>query len=299
MKRGIIASPANIKFEFPSALNLSSGISPETIRYFLLYWDEIIIPDNNLISFGVPDEQDLIQCGCVYRPMSRFNGHISGHEIGHYIIKEQYKLAEFFSNDPNVDWVIHQAESNQIYLPQSETIERSVVRLNLTNALPVPTKDVNINEILEFKIRRQDELISLHQAIDDLYIEILESPDQKLTGKKVMTRLTESIDSLDKVTKEKFRVFGKFDMQAQYNIKGKDLLNFTGVGSAPAILEATGHTFDALTWYTLPIGVATGFAVGMISGLSVNIKRAQTPSYAADKLKLSYLSQASKVNIIS
>lgn len=54
MERGVIALPMNIQYNM-TGLSFSSKLTPEMVRYYMLYWDKMIVPDNNLISFGIPD----------------------------------------------------------------------------------------------------------------------------------------------------------------------------------------------------------------------------------------------------
>ncbi|MEN8636347.1 DUF6236 family protein [Pseudoalteromonas distincta] len=71
---------------------------------------------------------------------------------------------------------MHQT-GNQIFLPKKTSQYNNTIRVDLSGVLPVPSKDTNINEILEFKEKRGAELEALHSTLDELYKEILTSPD--------------------------------------------------------------------------------------------------------------------------
>jgi hypothetical protein len=193
---------------------------------------------------------------------------------------------DLIKNDRNVDWALHQIGS-EIIVPDNESIEKQLIRVDLVNSLPVPNGDVPFTNILDFKERRKDELIQLHAAIDDLYLEILSSPDPSLKTKQAVSQFRKSIEALNNVTKEKWRTTGKFDISAELNINGKDVA--TGV--------AAGAVFDFFTsLYTVPIGTI----VGAIA-TTIKIKASSTKTFEPSKEKqvLGYVASAHKENILS
>ncbi|EOV0873773.1 DUF6236 family protein [Vibrio parahaemolyticus] len=296
MEKGVIALPMNINYHM-TGLSFSSKITPEMVRYYMLYWDRMIVPDNNLLSFGIPDETDLMSTGRVLRPRLKFdNGRYDGQRIADAMLKEQAELAKMFNKDPKVDWHIHQSDSKQFYLPTDLSETRDQIRFGLTNVLPVPDKSVNINEILEFKDYRRDELGHLHQSIDDMYKQILSAPDQTLEGKQVISQFQQSINNLDQVTKERFKFFNKFDVDIQYKLSGKDLVQMTGLSNlGSAALPALG--IDMFTGYSFSMATAVGALAGFMSGFEVSFNKNQ--SLKDPKINpLAYLSKASKVGII-
>ncbi|ATD09747.1 DUF6236 family protein [Pseudoalteromonas piscicida] len=304
MERGVIAAPMSFKFHMVG-FSVGSAITPEMIRYYLLYWDKLIVPDNNLVSFGIPDEQDLLGSGKLYRPRSQLVGSFHDQQIARAIIEEQCKIAEMFYKDSTTDWVLHQHNAEQIFLTEKTSSFKNTLRINLANALPVPTADVNINDILEFKERRSSELKALHEALDGIYVEILNSPDESLAGKMTVSNLSDSINNLDRVSKERFGFFNKFSVEPQYSLNFKDIINYSaggglmGLGAkvAPTI-AAAGQTVDILTGYTVPVATLVGTAAGFLSGLKVDIKPTKSPIHEDNK-HLSYLVKASEIGVVS
>lgn len=106
MQRGLITVAGNINFQM-QGFGLSSNLMPEDIRFYLMYWDKIIIPTNNLIHFGIPDEEDLISSKALSRPRTSHVGSFSGHELGEAIIKGQSEIAELMLKDSKTNWVVH------------------------------------------------------------------------------------------------------------------------------------------------------------------------------------------------
>ena len=62
MRRGIIAPPGKIQIR-QEGFQMNGSLTPEEIRYYLMYWDKVVIPDNNLIHIGFPEEEELIEWG--------------------------------------------------------------------------------------------------------------------------------------------------------------------------------------------------------------------------------------------
>lgn len=297
MERGVIALPFSIKFNM-TGLTYSSRLTPEMIRYYLLYWDRMIVPDNNMLSFGIPDQEDLIASGKVMRPMLRLGrGQYHSEDIANAILQDQAELAKMFNKDPNVDWLVHQSDCNQFYLPPELSEQNDHIRFGLTNVLPVPDSSVNINEILEFKDYRSDELGDLHNCINEMYKEVLAAPDQTLEGKQAIARLQNSINNLDQVSKERFRIFNKFDIDVQYKLSGKDLVQTTGFANlGSAALPALG--VDMFTGYSFTMATAVGALAGFMSGFEVSISKSQALKEPTNN-PLMYLSKASELGIIS
>ncbi|HAV1351160.1 DUF6236 family protein [Vibrio parahaemolyticus] len=304
MERGVITSPMSFKFNM-TGFSVSSAMSSEMIRYYLLYWDKLIVPDNNLVSYGLPDEHDLLGTGKVLRPRSVLHGSFQGAEIGQAIISEQCKWADFFKKDPTTDWVVHQHGAKQIYLNEESSDYKNTLRFRLSNALPVPSKDVNINEVLEFKEYRRPELLALHECLDELYLEVLRSPDTDLSGKQAVAKLTESINNLDRVSKERFRFFNKFDIEPQYSLSFKDVINYSagagliGAGATSIPTLTAGQSIDLFSGYTIPIATLVGAAVGFMSGFSVSVKPTKALKTNKEQKHLSYLVNASKLGLVT
>lgn len=275
MNRGIIAPPGKITvlqqgFQF-------KGLTQEEIRYYLMYWDKIIIPDNNIVSIAFQDEEELIECGAIWRPKVQWRGPVNGG--GEEVLASQAIIAEQMLRDKSTDWVVHQIGREMTTLDRFSQ-KNNVIRVDLSNLLPSPNADVPIVEVLDFKNRRKDELAALHETLDELYFEILSSPDDNLTAKKCTARFQESLQNLEAVSNEKFKRVKRFDLSAELNLDGKDIANGAASG---AILDFFSNGF------TMPIATAIG-AIG--SMIKVSVKSSRGLTAAKEKTKLSYLSLA-------
>lgn len=286
MKKGIIAAPARVSGN-GSEFRTERGLTQEDLRYFLLYWDKVVIPTNNIIHLSVPEENELLSTGIVTRPGVPFSGAFNGELMAKAQLIAQTTIAKsLIENDRDVDWVLHQI-GEEIILPDKESVEKQLIRIDLVNCLPVPSGDVHIPDILEFKERRKDELEYLHKSIDDLYIEVLSSPDPSLKSKQAVSEFQKSIAMIDQVSKENWKRCSKFDFSAELNLNGKDVSE--GI--------AAGVVFDFFTnLYTVPIGTIVGAVASM-----VKVKATSTKTFEASKEKkiLGYIANAHEEKILT
>jgi hypothetical protein len=94
------------------------------------------------------------------------------------IVLDTYMAAfsDLESREPGV-WSLSQGEKS-LFVNNSAAnlIDESGISLELIRAIPVPAADVPLNEILEFKEKRKDELMMFRAHIDQLVLEIQNSP---------------------------------------------------------------------------------------------------------------------------
>ena len=285
MNRGVIAAPGIIK-PLQDGFVMGRSISKEELRYYILYWDKVVIPGNNLVYIEVPEEDTLIACEAISRPRIQLQGSFQVDQVAGALLACQSIVAEKLVRDKTVDWVLHQI-GESLVLPTDFASQQDAIRVALVNALPIPDGEVPVHEILEFKQRHKDELIELHDSIDELYFEVLNSPDEGLATKKAVFRFQSAIQNLDKASNERFRKTRKYDLSVELNVNGKDII----VGaSAGALIGFFG------TEFSIPIAALLGAVVPLIK---ICAKASYTFEPAKENTKLAYISNASKENIIN
>lgn len=285
MNKGIIAAPARV-IGNGSTFSTQNGLTAQEIRYFLLYWDKIVIPTTNLVHLTIPEEEELLSTGIFQRPRVQFSGNFNGELMARAQVLAQTKIAkDLIDNDRTFDWALHQI-GDEIIIPDKETIKKQTIKVDLNNSLPVPGASTPIIDILEFKERRKDELFELHQTIDQFYLEILSSPDSDLKTKASVSKLTKAIENLNTVSAEKWKNTKKFDIATELNLNGKDVASGVAAGAA----------FDFFTnLYTLPIGTVIGACASLIK---IKLKTTKSFEPSKDKQVLSYLAKAHDENLL-
>lgn len=296
MKKGVVASPVDFKYHMVG-LGLNSALTEEMLRYYLLYWDEIVIPDNNLISVGGDLLAQVEHLDNVYRPFIRHSGRYHDHAIADAILCGQFEMAELLHKDPSVDWVIHQSNMERLVSPNTGVVEQNALKIRLSDILPVPSKSTPFVDLIQFRERRLDEFKQLHVLLDDLYLQVLSSPDQPLSEKRAISELTDLINDLDSLTKERFGFINKVSIEPSYDFKVKDVLKaplWTNAFDSFQTFLATGGVSDTSPFSATVIGLA----IGVLSNIGVKLAPTKKPTGIDSKARLSYLSLAAKEGFI-
>jgi hypothetical protein len=151
----------------------SSHLDPQELRCWLLFWDKLVWPISRVlyVSSG-PDEQFVEDAGVLIRPEYTVRG-----DVAEGIATGQIRAFQDFDAREPGQWSLAQGDNS--FLLKNGALERGGgMGIELIRAVPVPDKDVPLNEILEFKERRHDELLRLRTEIDSLLLAI-ESSDDK------------------------------------------------------------------------------------------------------------------------
>jgi len=294
IKRGIVTPPGKIIIQ-DNTYHMQKGLSPDEMLYLSLYWDEILIP-TGYIHVSTPFEQELISNKVLIRPHSSQitpcassltpEGHlkIEAHEL--------YAFGEFAKSklqSKGEDWVIQHISDDPIYLPEHRN-EQNSIRFRITNSLPFPaySDSFHLEDLLDFKHKRKDQLGELHQSMDELLKRIYLEPIQALRESE-LKRFENAVDELDKPLIERFKVIRKSDWEVSLSPDIPTLIEKGGlIGSGAAADQAFG----------LSIPVFSGIAA-LSSILSISKKYGFTfNQFARDDLKLEYISGAKSEKII-
>ena len=172
-KRGLVVS-APMEIEGTQLHLQSTSLDPQELRFSLLFWDRLLWPLSRAIYIpSGPDEQFLETAGVLTRPEYTAVGDIA-QGMAHCQITA---FLEAEKHEPGI-WALAQGENS--FLLKNEILrEGNGAFVELFRAIPVPDKTVPLNEILEFKHRRFDELNLLRQQLDGLVFEINNSEDKR------------------------------------------------------------------------------------------------------------------------
>lgn len=97
------------------------------------------------------------------------------------------------------------AQQSQVLASSPEgTFETRTIEVELYSAVPVPAADVPFEEILEFKQRRRDELLSFRSVMDELYQEVAKAADIPRAKLQAITQLEKAIQDLHNAFGESF-----------------------------------------------------------------------------------------------
>lgn len=200
-QRGLVVCPP-IEIDGSRLYARSSNLDPLELRFSLLYWDKLVWPTSNIIHFeSSADEKFLEQEGVLSRPRYVFNG-----DGAQGVAKAQIQAFLDREREQPGAWALAQGESS-LLLKDSHLLNDvfqseggALVRLH--RAIPIPTRDVPLAEVLEFKNRRKDELLALRHHLDCLSKEIATAESYSDALKKSIADVDASCSDLMRVGKE-------------------------------------------------------------------------------------------------
>lgn len=284
MSHGVVVSP---NFEINgSEFKLNCALDDVDIRRYLLYWDRMTYAFPN--GLGKPNLDTLLDLKYLHDidVLTLEDIPVTVEEVGKQNIQKidvnalisivkptpenpsgilvlgfpasiwddfshvaQIKVAELNHATGIGTWTIGQC-NQQLSLPYGNTKQANLFEAKIYAGLPVPSANTPLNEILEFKERRSEELIRFRHVLDQLYISILKSPDQDRELRIASEKIDLAVSDLYKCLNESnIKIF--FDTLSLYiNISDSKLFS-TLIGLVGA--QATG--------FPLTLGAAAGLSV--------------------------------------
>lgn len=199
MLRGIVVAP---EYEAKgSGLFLkSSDIDPLKLRQYLLYWDRIDFPTNNIIHCTSNDIDYLESLNLLQRTKYNCscNDIINMEEL---FLNAQIQALNNNNLNKNERWTLGQGNLN-LLLPKDEVERKNTLILDLYNSLPIPATDVPLDDIINFKEKRRDELMEFRNSMDKIYLSIINSGDIDISKSVAIKDLEKKIIAINKVMNE-------------------------------------------------------------------------------------------------
>jgi hypothetical protein len=257
-KRGLVIS-APVELSNDRVLVKSGGLDPQELRFSLLFWDRLEFPASQAIYIdGGPEVNFLENARILQRTRWPFKGGYLGAE--HYREAHIGVFRALDEKEPGV-WSMSTGERSLSFLDSDLTSGRGAL-LQLYHAIPVPDKDVPLQDILEFKENRKAELYALRHHLEAIYQRILTAGDGALAINSEIGALEIAIADQIRVSKEAKLKFRPVSLNASLNLpkgisvgatawaSGLPMVAALLTGAVAAISIGPG---TALTW-----GKATG-----------------------------------------
>ena len=229
MRRGVVISPS---FEYNADGTLSAiagGLPIKDITKYLLYFDDIDIPDNGFVSVELPPEiESLVHQGVIKRTKIGFSineagissylipqgsnlpgiqgqGSFSFSDLGAFPIHAQLAAYTINNAQKNAIWSLAQL-ANAPYFPNATTSE--CLDIQLYDVLPIPREDIPFDKILEFKTKEQQSLEDLRGYLDELNIMVLSSSDKEKTISLCAQKISREVDNvINRMRNKKIRYY--------------------------------------------------------------------------------------------
>lgn len=195
-------------------VTVDGALNPQELRFALMFWDKLVWPGMGLIRMeGTTDDQYLEQVGVLERPVYRLAGPV--HEV--VLNSQLIALSEREAKQPG-QWGLLQGE-NALHFSEDSYDPGKGAGIELIRAVPIPSIDTPLAEILEFKQRRRDELIAFRQHMEALAKNVYESADQSTELAKHISDIQKVCSDLTAVGKEFQFPMHVADFKASLNLK--------------------------------------------------------------------------------
>lgn len=253
----VVSSPVEIRNG--SLLAKSGQLDPAELRFALLFWDRIAWPRSRVISFpGNAESEFLEQSSVLIRPA--VPPERSGPLPTVFANSHIAAFLELDAKEPGC-WSLSEGDRSFSYEQASNLlVANRGVSVELYRSIPIPSADVPLQDILEFRGRRQPELIALRHEINEYARLIVNSNDQDAVLQAQRERIDQSCADVIRVTTERRLPFTISDFKFTTEIEvGKLALGaVAGLIAAPTI--------------GLPlVGAAVGgLALAAVSGLKIS-----------------------------
>lgn len=262
-KKGIVISPP---FEpiYTGGIRCGMPINPIDLRKYLMYWDEIDYPSNPLIEIGSEDIDYLITTGHVKRTRVMFQGRVNSGRGEFFVAAQEAAFRKNNTDEPGC-WTIAQLANIPFYTDYAEV---TGVELELYDMLPVPSANTPLDDILNFKDKRKDELIAFRCYLDEINEAIISAKDIPRAKNMQLAKLELALKDIDKTIRESGM------KRLTTNLKHVIHSDFSGVIFSGAISAAGIHSLIGMS--PLIAGVA---GAGLITAIkTIMAPKAQCPS---------------------
>lgn len=144
-------------------------------------------------------------------------------------------------------------------LRNADVVQNRGAFLRLMRCLPVPAHEVPYDRIYEFKRRHDSERLALLDAVCELYLDSLKSPDPDFANKSAMLKLTKAIEDQLRVAKQSNHLFDLWDLEVRFNIPA-------AIFAGATLYGATGSWQSAVFGSALTIHFGPTFSLNAKAG---------------------------------
>ncbi|HFN0857741.1 DUF6236 family protein [Klebsiella pneumoniae] len=232
---------------------LRSDIDKRKLIRTVLFWDKIIIPCNtNIFVISLDHIPEIVMLRAekiLEEPKIQVNvdGELTSVLYGMYM---WYIMQMMKSNDANYSTY----ELEKMIISDHDQVSPSGGELlTFTNAFPEPDVSTEINDILEFKLKRKDQLNLLMAHLNSLELRVLKAENKH-------TELNKAINEIDIACADVIRLYKekgiKFNISnAKFNFSMKEIIEVTGATYAGSVIAGLPQTAAVLA--SLSAGIAS------------------------------------------
>lgn len=239
-RRGLIVSPP-MEINGSSLRLGSSDLDPQELRFSLLFWDRLMWPASRTIYIsGGPDSKFLEAEGILTRPEYTFYGD------GAAGIKAGFMAALRDTNEKEPGaWSLSCGERS-LKIAGADFSESGGALVTLVRAIPVPQRDVPLEEVIRFREYRTDELMLLRHHLDSMIARISAAEDQDSEADRCRIEIETACADLLRVGREWRMPFKVADFHASFSMDTVRMMEGAAAGATLGQLFGAGAVLSAL-----------------------------------------------------
>lgn len=214
-ERGLIVSPP-ITIAGTGVSVSRNELDPQELRFALLFWDRLDYPSNNFADFRDPDNpeyQFLLKAGVLTASHIVMSSG-TAEDVVHGAFVGAYR--ELNKRDPE-KWSLARGEKSLGFSP-GELLPNRGILLELHRAIPVPDRDIPLEDILQFKAKRKAELLNLRHHLEKVYLDITNSQERDFAKTLALSELDQAIVDVFKVGRESRMRLKLFGLEAKLDV---------------------------------------------------------------------------------
>lgn len=182
---------------------IHGNLDAQDLRSWLLFWDRLAWPFSTLIGLGGdgPDEHFLIEAGVLHRPVINDGKGLLVQEIPEILERTHVRAFMDLEKREPGQWSIALGAHSRS-LRERHMLPDAGALVELHGAFPVPNADVPLNEVIEFKNRRSDELSNLRAELDGFVAAVNQATDKEAEIRKHLATIDGACADAIKVSRE-------------------------------------------------------------------------------------------------
>lgn len=200
--RGIMMVPMFYADDDINEMKTHSFLSIEQVRFGLLFWDKIAWPALPFVPRNDGEFSILNESGILLRPS--VNIQPTSLSAGKSLAVAYFNAYLDLDRSNPGRWCLSaESESDIRSFVKNDILLDRGISVSLHRAIPIPSKDAPLEDILEFKLKRESELIELRFQINELAQMAASSNDKREAIANQVDRIDSACTNLLRVTKEK------------------------------------------------------------------------------------------------
>lgn len=269
--RGLILGiPYHVDTRTNTVASFNAHFDPGELRRAALFWDKCVIPNSGVVPLCLDaDAAFLVDAGHLQVLNFPSSGNVAS------VVTQSYAdcFTTLEARQPGC-WSMS-ASNASLELRRLAMNEQRGAEVQLVNAVPIPENDAPLEDVLEFRCKRHDELRRLRSAIDGYFDRWLVSADRVRSLSLASKEIELSCLDLIKASGEAGFRSRIARLTVGFGLTGMclyTLKDFIASGSwDPSLLNFT----------TLAGATASGIAIGLSSAPELSTNRAAPFRYAA------------------